>query len=122
MLRSRYGTCKAKISYPAKIGEGVMHRLTIALGFASLIVPPAHAESIRQQIIGAWILTEGAEQFPDGKKIAYWNSGQMIFDVSGRYALMLFKDRPHLEGMSDPRYPVGPMIAQFGSYRVDEET
>ena len=46
----------------------------------------------------------------------------MIFlPVSGQYSLMLFKDRPKSEGASDPRYPVGPMIAQFGSYTVDED-
>ena len=98
-----------------------MHRLVAATtGIVALIALPAYADTIKDQIIGAWSLIEGGEQFPNGKKIPYWDSGQMVFTPSGQYSLMLFKDRQKPEGAFDPRYPVGPMIAQFGTYTVDE--
>ena len=98
-----------------------MHRLIAALGIACLIALPARADSIRQQIIGAWSLIEGGEQFSDGKRIPYWDAGQIIFTPSGQYALILFKDRQKSEGASDPRDPVGPMVAHYGRYAVDED-
>ena len=100
-----------------------MPRLMTALGFATLSAPPVHAKGIRQQIVGVWILAEGGELFPDGRKIPYWNFGQMIFDPSGRCSLLLFKDRPYSEGMSDPRYPGGTdgrSIRQLQSGRTVE--
>jgi Lipocalin-like domain len=98
-----------------------MHRLIATLGIASLIALPAHADSIKAQIIGAWSLIEGGEQFPDGKQIPYWDAGQIIFTPSGQYALILFKDRPKSESGYDPRYPVGPIVAHYGRYTVDED-
>ena len=99
-----------------------MHRLIAATCITAMIALPAHADTIKEQIIGAWSLIEGGEQFPDGKRIPYWDGGQIVFTPSGRYSLILFKDRPKSEGMSDPRYPVGPMVAHYGRYTVDENT
>ena len=45
-----------------------MHRLIAAFGIVSLIVLPAHAESIKEQIIGVWSFIEGGEQFPTARK------------------------------------------------------
>jgi hypothetical protein len=98
-----------------------MHRLIAAAGIAGSIALPAHADTVKDQIVGVWSLIEGGEQFADGKRIPFWDAGQMIFSASGHYSLLLFKDRPKSEGMSDPRYPVGPMVAQFGTYTVDED-
>jgi hypothetical protein len=96
-----------------------MHRLIAVASIAGSIALPAHADSIKDQIVGVWSLIEGGEQFADGKRIPYWDAGQIIFSASGHYSLLLFKDRPKSEGMSDPCFPVGPMVAQFGTYTVD---
>jgi hypothetical protein len=98
-----------------------MHRLVAASMMAGLIAMPAHAESIREQIVGEWSLAIGGEQFADGKRIAYWNTGRTIFTASGQFVLLLYKDRPKPEGPSDPRIPVGPMVANYGRYAVDED-
>jgi len=48
-----------------------MHRLIAAAGIAGSIALPAHADPIKDQIVGVWSLIEGGEQFADGKRIPY---------------------------------------------------
>jgi hypothetical protein len=45
-----------------------MYRLIGALAI-SLLAAPARAESLMQQMAGAWTVTSGAEQMPNGTKI-----------------------------------------------------
>ena len=83
---------------------------------------PAQAQSLKQQITGAWSLTYGGEQMSDGSKVKMWSSGELFLDPSGRFAFLVFADRPKAEGVADPRVPVAPMVAYFGTYDVNEDT
>ena len=47
---------------------------------------------------------------------------RVVLDPSGRFAFLVFADRPKAEGVADPRIPVAPMVAYFGTYDVNEDT
>jgi hypothetical protein len=86
-----------------------------------LITLPAHAESLLQQITGAWTLTSGSEQIADGTKTVPWSAGNLILDLSGHMSFFVFgKDRKKPEGPPNPRDPIGPMVAYYGTFTVDD--
>jgi imidazolonepropionase-like amidohydrolase len=89
----------------------------LAIGFLAW---PAHAQNLMAQVAGTWTLTSGAEQFADGKKVTPWSAGNLIIDPSGHMSFFIFaKDRP-TAGPLDPRKPVGPMVAYYGTVTADD--
>lgn len=93
----------------------------IALALCSIghVGGPARAQSLNDQIVGTWTLAEVFDQYADGKTNNPWGpgvQGQLTYTSNGRFSLMIMAaDRP--KG-SDPRTPVGPALAYFGSYVV----
>ena len=98
-----------------------MYRI-IATLCAGLLVVPAHAESLLQQVAGAWSLTSGSEKMSDGTVNEIWGAGSLILDSSGHMSFFVFgKNRPTVTSR-DPRVPQGPMVAYYGTFAVDEDT
>ena len=101
-----------------------MNRVGIATAFALACLglaaaPPASAQSLKQQVVGTWTLQSGMEKLPDGKTVSYWAAGRLMLDASGHVALFLVgKDRGKAD--PNPRLPVGPFVAYYGTYGVDE--
>jgi len=66
---------------------------------------PAGAQSLKDKIVGAWTLESGSENFPDGKKLTPWETGNLILDPTGHLAFFLIgKEQPtrvfvHLWGL-----------------------
>jgi len=102
-----------------------MNRLT-ALATATTISllciginAPASAQSLKDKLVGAWSLDEGLEIFQGGKKVIPWSAGSLILDSSNHFSFFVIgKDRP--KGSGDPRSPVGPVVAYYGTYTLDE--
>jgi hypothetical protein len=85
----------------------------LCLGVAS----PADAQTLKDKVMGAWTLVEGSEVFQDGKKATPWETGSLILDSTGHFSFFVIgKDRP--KGGGDPRSPVGPVVAYYGTYTV----
>jgi hypothetical protein len=79
----------------------------------------ASAQSFKEQVVGTWTLTAGMEKLPDGNTVTPWAAGNLTLTASGHMAFFVFaKDRP--KGDGNPRTPVGPMVAYYGTYTVDE--
>jgi hypothetical protein len=98
-----------------------MYRIIGAL-FIGLLALPAHAESLLQQVAGAWTLTSGSEKMADGTVIELWGAGSLILDPSGHMSFFVFgKNRPPATS-PDPRVPLGPMVAYYGTFTVDDDT
>jgi len=98
-----------------------MYRIFGAL-FVCLLALPAHADSLLQQIAGAWALTSGSEKKADGTVNELWGSGSLILDPSSHMSFFVFgKDRPPATS-PDPRAPLGPMVAYYGTFTVDDDT
>jgi hypothetical protein len=76
-----------------------------------------HAQTLKEQLVGSWVLTSGIEKYPD-KTVTPWETGNLTLTSDGRASFFLIgKDR---QKGSNPRDPVGPAIAYYGSYSVDE--
>jgi hypothetical protein len=79
---------------------------------------PAGAQSLKEKVVGAWVLDVGAEIFQDGKKVIPWATGNLILDPTGHMSFFVIgKDRAKGD---DVRIPAGPMVAYYGTYTVDE--
>ena len=95
-------------------------RLGYLAVLAGLCALPAHAESLMQEVAGAWTLTSGAEQMPDGSKNVPWSAGSLILDRSGQMSFFVFAADRKSDGPPDPRKPAGPMVAYFGTWTADD--
>ena len=95
---------------------------TAALALLCLgLALPAGAQSLKQQVVGTWTLTSGMEKLSNGKILKPWSAGNLILDADGHLAFFLVgKDRP--KAGPNPRTPVGPFVAYYGTYTVDEAT
>ncbi len=83
------------------------------------MVSAASAQSLKEKVMGAWTLDVGSEISQDGKKVVPWATGNLILDSSGHFSFFVIgKDRP--SGSGDPRIPVAPMVAYYGTYTVSE--
>lgn len=87
----------------------------LCMGIAS----PASAQSLKEKMIGAWTLDVGSEIFQDGKKVIPWAAGSLILSSNGHFSFFVIgKDRP--KGSGDPRIPVAPVVAYYGTYTISE--
>ena len=91
--------------------------LTLALvGYGST----GRAQTLDQQIVGTWTLSEVYDKHDDGTTENPWGpgvKGQLTYTPNGRFSLMIIAaNRPG--GGDNPRAPVGPALAYFGSYVV----
>ena len=82
----------------------------------------AQSQSLKQQLVGSWNIVQNCEEFQDGKKnctpFGASMKGLLILESGGTFSLqMIGGDRAKT---NDPRTPVGPMVAYFGTYSVNE--
>jgi Lipocalin-like domain len=109
-------------------------RTTLALTALAFLcfgiaLPPSDAlgqqKTLKELIVGTWILDSVYDQTEDGIKHEPWGPGVegiAIFDQNGHYSWQIISaDRPKSEGTS-PRTPVGQVNCFFGTYTVDEKT
>jgi len=80
-----------------------------------------NAQSLKNQLVGSWSIVQNCEEFLDGKKnctpFGANMKGLLMFDANSFSFQMIGGDRAK---SSDPRTPVGPMVAYFGTYSVSE--
>jgi hypothetical protein len=104
-----------------------------AITLLALIALPAGvaAQSIKDQIVGAWTFVSAVDVYPDGRKDDRWGAnpkGVFIFDKSGRYAQFISRsDLPKIAaGRADKGTPdenskiLAGLVASFGTYTVNE--
>jgi hypothetical protein len=81
-------------------------------------------KTLKELIVGTWILDSVYDQTEDGTKHEPWGSGVegiAMFDENGHYSWQIMSaNRPKSEGTS-PRIPVGQVNCFFGTYTVDEK-
>jgi hypothetical protein len=91
------------------------------IGALCLMALPAHAETLLQQVTDLGHSPPANEVAANGTKTVPWSAGSLILDASGHMSFLVFgKDRQKPEGPPDPRAPVGPMVAYYGTYTVDD--
>ena len=98
-------------------------RMKFAVGTIAVLclgaVSSASAQSLKEKVVGAWVLESASENFADGKTLHSWASGNLILDPTGHMAMFLIgKDRAKTS--ESVRTPAGPAVAFYGTYSVDE--
>ena len=100
-----------------------MKKLIFALAVGLLTVSARAAPTLKELIVGTWLLDSIYDQTEDGIKHDTWGpnvKGIVMFDGNGRFSFQIISaDRPKSESTS-PRTPVGPASSYFGTYTVDE--
>jgi Lipocalin-like domain len=80
-------------------------------------------KTLKEQIVGTWILESVYDQTADGVKHNPWGDGvkgQAIYTSDGHFSwLIMSANRPKAD--TSPREPVGPIIAYWGTYTINEE-
>jgi hypothetical protein len=105
--------------------------LAVTLLALPLLPTSAHAQSIKDQIVGAWTFVSAVDVHPDGRKDDRWGSnpkGVFIFDKSGRYAQFITRsDLPKVAGgradkgtADENKAILSGLVASFGSYTINE--
>src|SRR5450631_975688 len=96
----------------------------LGLGIA---LPPSDAlsqqKTLKEQIIGAWILDTVYDQTADGEKHEPWGpgvKGMVVFDATGNYSWQIMAANRTKSETTSPRTPVGQVNCFFGTYTVDE--
>ena len=99
----------------------VVALVSMAIGFTV----PAFAQqqkSLKELIVGTWLLDSVYDQTQDGEKHNPWGDGvkgQAIFTSDGNYSWqMMSANRPKAD--TSPREPVGQVVAHWGTYTVDD--
>lgn len=98
--------------------------LVIALTFAGAFAAEA-GQSVKSQIAGTWKVTAVYDQFADGTKRQTWGAGpvgQLIMTREGTFSFMMAAADRAPKPNTVPTDPVGPSIAYFGNYTIDEKT
>ena len=93
--------------------------LGIALPFSDAL---GQQKSLKELIVGTWLLDSVYDQTQDGEKHNPWGDGvkgQAIFTSDGNISWqMMSANRPKAD--TSPREPVGPVVTYWGTYTVDE--
>ena len=80
-------------------------------------------KTLKELIVGTWILESVYGQTADGVKHNPWGDGvkgQAIYTSDGHFSWMIMSaNRPKAD--TSPRQPVGPLVAYWGTYTVNEE-
>jgi hypothetical protein len=104
-----------------------MRRVILAVALAGILSVPAKAQSLREQLIGAWSLVSCDPQFQVFTPVCGTNpNGILMYDASGRYALIIaLRGRPKPSaGRNSPAEELKPLVtgllAQFGTWSVNE--
>jgi Lipocalin-like domain len=98
-------------------------RSTLTLGTIALMciaaVSPASAQNLKDQVIGAYALQSGTENFADGRKLSFWATGSLILAPSGHFSQFLI-GKERAKTSDSVRTPVGPAVGYYGTYTIDE--
>ena len=111
--------------------RGIFSLSAMLLLGAGLLPSNAAAQSIKDQVIGAWTFVSAVDVYPDGRKDDRWGSnpkGVFIFDKSGHYAQFIMRsDLPKVAGgqankgtPDENKAILSGLVASFGTYTVNE--
>jgi len=93
----------------------------LAISFA-LPIFAQQQKSLKELIVGTWLLESVYDQTQDGEKHNPWGDGvkgQAIFTSDGHFSWqMMSANRPKAD--TSPREPVGQVVAEWGTYTVDD--
>jgi hypothetical protein len=102
-----------------------MYRVLICAALAGILAVPAKAQSLKEQLIGAWALVSCRSELPGSSFCANPN-GIFIIDASGHYAMVYAaRGRPTTSaGRASPAEELKAVVAgaaaNFGTWSFNE--
>lgn len=96
--------------------------LSIALSLAAVLPRPSQAAE-PASLIGSWKLTANYDQFTDGRRRDTWGDtpqGLLVVTANGLFAVQIMGVNRQPRPGAVPTESVGPAIAYYGRYSVDE--
>jgi hypothetical protein len=91
----------------------------------------AQQKSIKEQLVGTWMLTSWEQTNKDGSKLQRYGSnpkGYNIFDANGRFFMMyanpdvpkIASGNPATATSEEAKAIVGGVVSYYGTYTIDE--
>lgn len=83
------------------------------------------AEPLNSRILGSWRLVSVYDQFTDGTRRDTWGAdpqGLIVFTPEGLFSAIIVAGQRAARAGAVPSEPVGPAVAYYGAYRIDEAT
>jgi type II secretory pathway pseudopilin PulG len=83
----------------------------------------AQQKTLKELIVGTWLLDSVYDQYQDGKKTNPWGPGVKgiaMYNANGWFSWQMMSADRSKTASNNPRDPVGQAIAHFGTYTVDE--
>jgi hypothetical protein len=80
-------------------------------------------KSLKELIVGTWLLESVYDQTQDGVKHNPWGDGVKgiaMYDATGHYSSQIIAADRSKTASDNPRMPVGQVNCHFGTYTVDE--
>ena len=101
--------------------SSLVRKFAVGTILSLLAVGTASAQSMKDQLVGAWSAVSNVEEYADGKKVAWEGlQGTAMFDAGERFMLMMAEgNRKKVEG-NPAMNPVGRMISYFGTYTIND--
>jgi hypothetical protein len=98
--------------------------VTTTIALIGAVAAPAWGQSLQSQLEGTWKITAEYAQYTDGHKRSINGTnpqGIAEFTPSGTMIFMLMDGERSAKPETAPFDPVGPAIAFFATYTVDEQ-
>ena len=101
-----------------RLGRRLVSAALLLALLATVIYPGragAEPKSLRDQLVGTWILVSAVDVRKDGSKVNRWGAapkGTFIFTSEGRYAQMILRTDVRMFGARN--------AASFGTFTVNE--
>lgn len=105
-----------------------MRRRTVSalvLLMVSTIASAGAAEPLKARIVGSWRLVSVYDQFTDGTRRDTWGAephGLVVFTPEGLFSAIIVAGNRAAKAGAVPSEPVGPAVAYYGAYKIDEAT
>ena len=96
------------------------------LAFGLFLAAPyarAQQKSLKETIVGTWVVTSVSDHYEDGKKVNPWGDGvkgRFVFDANGQFIQVLIGEKQAAMKSDDPRRADALTLTYIGTYTVSE--
>jgi hypothetical protein len=101
----------------------MLRKLTMMMTLPLVIGSAVAQTGNSPQLTGTYMLTSIYDELSDGKKNDTWGSdpkGLAMFSPNGMFAVQIYGGGRQKAADKAPRDPIGPLVAYYGTYRVDD--
>src|SRR4051812_32746013 len=94
----------------------------LCLMLLALLPTTGSSQDKKNPVLGRWTITAVYDQYENGDKKDNWGggvAGEILFTDDGHFSQMIIGKADAASKSPDPRKPDAPIVAYYGSYRID---